>query len=114
MQSIPDTSSRPADLDRLLVEIRPNCIATARACRLGVDGEDLLQDALIKQWNRFDQRPDRQSEGWLFGSRTTRAGFLAPAATGRSSPIWRDVDMIADPFDGRRQPPDASTAFAPS
>ena len=56
-----------AGFDQLLAELRPKLHRyCARMTGSVIDGEDVLQEALVKAIEAFPGRPDRRPEGWLF------------------------------------------------
>ena len=66
-----------------------------------IDGEDVLQDALIKAVESFAvRRPDRQSGRLAVPDRAQyRAGFPAPPPPAGTLRSAEEMDMIADPID---------------
>jgi RNA polymerase sigma-70 factor (ECF subfamily) len=91
MTLAPDASAA-AEFGRLLVEVRPKLHRyCARMTGSVIDGEDVLQDALIKAVEAFPSAaPIGNPEGWLFRIAHHRQEIL------RSG---EEVDMIADPAD---------------
>jgi len=65
---VPDSSISAADIDSLVVEMRPRLHRyCARMVGSVIDGEDVLQDALIKAVESFASAgPIGNPEGWLF------------------------------------------------
>jgi RNA polymerase sigma-70 factor, ECF subfamily len=102
MTQIPDSPASVADIETLLVAMRPRLHRyCARMTGSVIDGEDVLQDALIKAVESFASvGPLRNPEGWLFRiAHTTALDFLR--RRNRSQALYSDeeVDMIADPVD---------------
>src|SRR5262245_41036345 len=92
----------PLDLDRLLMVMRPKLHRyCARMVGSVIDGEDVLQDALVKAVEAFAAAgPLQNAEGWLFRiAHNTALDFLR--RRNRQSAIFRDaeLDMIADDID---------------
>ena len=70
MKSVPDASVAAAGLDRLLVDMRPRLHRyCARMVGSVIDGEDVVQDALIKAVRVVCRRADRQSRGLAVSDR---------------------------------------------
>src|SRR5262245_61300548 len=92
----------PVDLDRLLSAMRPRLHRyCARMVGSVIDGEDVLQDALVKAVEAFPgASPLRHPEGWLFRiAHNTALDFLR--RRNRQTTIFSDaeLDMIADELD---------------
>jgi RNA polymerase sigma-70 factor (ECF subfamily) len=90
------------DLERLLAAMRPRLHRyCARMVGSVIDGEDVLQDALVKAVEAFSAAgPLRHPEGWLFRiAHNTALDFLRRRH--RQSAIFSDaeLDMIADEMD---------------
>ena len=68
MESLTQTSPTTPDIDALLVAMRPKLHRyCARMVGSVIDGEDVLQDALIKAVEAFASAgPIGNPEGWLF------------------------------------------------
>ena len=68
MEALPNPSTATADIDGLLAEMRPKLHRyCARMVGSVIDGEDVLQDALIKAAESFaSATPIGNPEGWLF------------------------------------------------
>jgi RNA polymerase sigma-70 factor (ECF subfamily) len=66
-----------------------------------IDGEDVLQDALIKAVESFASAgPVRNAEGWLFRiAHNTALDFLRRRSRQEALQSGEEVDMIADPAD---------------
>jgi RNA polymerase sigma-70 factor (ECF subfamily) len=90
------------DLDRLLVELRPKLHRyCARMVGSAIDGEDVVQDALIKAVESFSaSAPIGNPEGWLFRiAHNTALDFLRRRNRQEAFRSGAEVDMIADPAD---------------
>jgi RNA polymerase sigma-70 factor (ECF subfamily) len=102
MTAIPDPSNATADLDSLLVAMRPKLHRyCARMVGSVIDGEDVLQDALIKAVEAFASagRIDNP-EGWLFRiAHNTALDFLRRRRRHEGLFSGEEVEMIADPSD---------------
>ena len=118
MTGIPGSSIATADINGLLVKIRPKLHRyCARMTGSVIDGEDVLQDALIKAVeSSASAGPIANPEGWLFRiAHNTALDFLRRHHRQEALRSGEEVDMIADPSD-----PQLSTArsraqaFAPS
>jgi RNA polymerase sigma-70 factor, ECF subfamily len=100
MTSTPDASE--GSLDRLLVAMRPGLHRyCARMVGSVIDGEDVLQDALIKAVEAFAStgRIDNPA-GWLFRiAHNTALDFLRRRSRLASLQSGEEVEMIADPID---------------
>src|ERR1700729_453341 len=102
MKSASEPLPAVAGIDRLLVEMRPKL---HRYCaRMGgsvIDGEDVLQDALIKAVEAFASAgPIGNLEGWLFRiAHNTALDFLRRRNRQDALRSGEEVDMIADPAD---------------
>jgi RNA polymerase sigma-70 factor (ECF subfamily) len=95
-------SSVAADIDRLLVAMRPRLHRyCARMVGSAIDGEDVLQDALIKAVESFPSAgPVRNPEGWLFRiAHNTALDFLRRRNRQEALRSGEEVDMIADQLD---------------
>ncbi|HEY3890828.1 MAG TPA: RNA polymerase sigma factor, partial [Bradyrhizobium sp.] len=68
MQALPQGSAAASGIDALLVAMRPKLHRyCARMVGSVIDGEDVLQDALIKAVESFPAAaPLGNPEGWLF------------------------------------------------
>src|SRR6202035_2182922 len=101
MSSIPELS--PADnIDRLLIAMRPRLHRyCARMVGSVIDGEDVLQDALIKAVEAVAAAgPIANPEGWLFRiAHNTALDFLRRRNRQEAMRSGEEVDMIADPAD---------------
>jgi len=81
MKLVPESPAAAADIDGS----SPGCAKTASLLRAHVgsviDGEDVLQDALIKAWSRLHRRAVGNPEGWLFRIAHNTALISCAAAT---------------------------------
>jgi RNA polymerase sigma-70 factor (ECF subfamily) len=90
------------DLDRLLAGLRPKLHRyCARMVGSVIDGEDVVQDALVKAVESFAMAgPIDNPEGWLFRiAHNTALDFLRRRNRQQAVPWGEGVDMIADPAD---------------
>ncbi len=97
----PDASAS-ADIDGLLAAMRPKLHRyCARMVGSVIDGEDVLQDALIKAVEAFASAGSlRNPEGWLFRIvHNTALDFLRRRNRQQARESGEEVDMIADPAD---------------
>ena len=101
MKSVPDASLAAAGLDRLLVDMRPRLHRyCARMVGSVIDGEDVVQDALIKAVESVPAMPLGNPEGWLFRiAHNTALDFLRRRNRQEALRSGEDIDMIADPID---------------
>src|SRR5260221_5893746 len=107
MKMAPDASAS-ADIDGLLSAMRPILHRyCARMVGSVIDGEDVLQDALIKAVESFPSAgPIHNPEGWLFRiAHNTALDFLRRRNRQEALQSGEEVDMIADGLDyiARRQ-----------
>jgi len=94
--------SAAADLDGLLAATRPKLHRfCARMVGSVIDGEDVLQDALIKAVESFASAgPIGNPEGWLFKiAHNTALDYLRRRNRQQALRSGEEVDMIADPAD---------------
>src|SRR6202795_658033 len=101
MKSVPEPAAA-ADIDGLLAEMRPKLHRyCARMVGSVIDGEDVLQDALIKAVEAFAAAgPIGNPEGWLFKiAHNTALDFLRRRNRQEALRSGEEVDMIADPAD---------------
>src|SRR5664279_2192611 len=101
MKLVPDASAAP-NIDALVVAMRPRLHRyCARMVGSVIDGEDVLQDALIKAVESFGSAgPLRNPEGWLFRiAHNTALDFLRRRSRQQAIQSGEEVDMIADPAD---------------
>ena len=102
MDAISNASAAAADLDRVLVEMRPKLHRyCARMVGSVIDGEDVVQDALIKAVESFAAgAPIGNPEAWLFRiAHHTALDFLRRRNRQEAFRSGEEVDMIADPAD---------------
>jgi RNA polymerase sigma-70 factor, ECF subfamily len=95
-------SSVAAEIDRLLVAMRPRLHRyCARMVGSAIDGEDVLQDALIKAVESHATAGEiGNPEGWLFRiAHNTALDFLRRRNRQEALRSGEEVDMIADPAD---------------
>jgi RNA polymerase sigma-70 factor (ECF subfamily) len=100
MNVIPITVA--AGLDRLLADMRPTLHRyCARMVGSVIDGEDVVQDALVKAVASFPTAgPIGNPEGWLFRiAHNTALDFLRRRNRQQAVRGGEEVDMIADPAD---------------
>jgi RNA polymerase sigma-70 factor, ECF subfamily len=101
MKPVPEMSSTDS-IDRLLVAMRPKLHRyCARMVGSVIDGEDMLQDTLIKAVESFASAgPISNPEGWLFRiAHNTALDFLRRRNRQQALRSGEEVDMIADPVD---------------
>jgi RNA polymerase sigma-70 factor (ECF subfamily) len=101
MKLVPDASAA-ADIDGLLAGMRPKLHRyCARMVGSVIDGEDVLQDALIKAVEASASAgPIANPEGWLFRiAHNTALDFLRRRNRQQALQSGEEVDMIADPAD---------------
>jgi RNA polymerase sigma-70 factor (ECF subfamily) len=102
MNVVPNASAAAAGLDRLLADLRPKLHRyCARMVGSVIDGEDVVQDALIKAVESFSASgPIGNPEGWLFRiAHNTALDFLRRRNRQEGFRSGEEVDMIADPAD---------------
>jgi RNA polymerase sigma-70 factor (ECF subfamily) len=90
------------DIDALLAAMRPKLHRyCARMVGSVIDGEDVLQDALIKAVEAFGTKgPIGNPEGWLFKiAHNTALDFLRRRNRQEALRSGEEVDMIADQLD---------------
>ena len=91
-----------AEIDGLLAAMRPKLHRyCARMVGSVIDGEDVLQDALIKAVESFASASEiGNPEGWLFKiAHNTALDFLRRRNRQQALRSGEEVDMIADPAD---------------
>ena len=101
MSVVPETSAA-FDIERLLVAMRPRLHRyCARMVGSVIDGEDVLQDALIKAVEaQAAAGAIGNPEGWLFRIAQTRRWISCAGATGRRRCGGSaEVDMMVDQLD---------------
>ena len=97
-----DSRGSAADLDGLFAGMRPKLHRyCARMTGSVIDGEDVLQDALIKAVESFAAAgPIGNPEGWLFRiAHNTALDFLRRRHRQDTLHLAEEMDMIADPAD---------------
>jgi RNA polymerase sigma-70 factor, ECF subfamily len=98
----PDSRGSAADLAGLLARTRPKLHRyCARMTGSVIDGEDVLQDALIKAVESISAAgPLVNPEGWLFRiAHNTALDFLRRRHRQEALHSAEEIDMIADPMD---------------
>ena len=102
MTAVPEASAA-ADITRLLVAMRPRLHRyCARMVGSIIDGEDVLQDALIKAVEAHGAIGNliANPEGWLFRiAHNTALDFLRRRNRQQALHGDQEVDMVADPLD---------------
>ena len=100
MESNPGPSAA-VNIERLLAEMRPKLHRyCARMVGSVIDGEDVLQDALIKAVESFSAASPGNPGGWLFRiAHNTALDFLRRRNRQEALRSGEEVDMIADPAD---------------
>jgi RNA polymerase sigma-70 factor (ECF subfamily) len=94
--------SAPDSIDDLLVAMRPKLHRyCARMVGSAIDGEDVLQDALIKAVEAFASTGALSNpEGWLFRiAHNTALDFLRRRNRQQALRSGEEVDMVADQLD---------------
>ena len=102
MESLSNPSAAIANINGLLAEMRPKLHRyCARMTGSVIDGEDVLQDALIKAVEAFASAAAiGNPEGWLFRiAHNTALDFLRRRSRQEALQSGEEVDMIADPAD---------------
>src|SRR6202043_1754254 len=102
MESLSNPSAAIANINGLLAEMRPRLHRyCARMTGSVIDGEDVLQDALIKAVEAFAAAGAiGNPEGWLFRiAHNTALDFLRRRNRQEALRSGEEVDMIADPSD---------------
>src|SRR6266849_8294022 len=102
MKLVPEAPAAAADMDGLLARMRPKLHRyCARMVGSVIDGEDVLQDALIKAVESLASAgPVGNPEGWLFRiAHNTALDFLRRRNRQEALRSAEEVDMIADPAD---------------
>jgi RNA polymerase sigma-70 factor (ECF subfamily) len=97
-----DSIESRAALDRLLGELRPKLHRyCARMTGSVIDGEDVVQEALIKAIEALpDTGPIAHPEGWLFRiAHNAALDFLRRRARQDAARSDEDPDMLVDPAD---------------
>ena len=107
--SIAGTADTRAALDRLLAELRPKLHRyCARMTGSVIDGEDVVQEALVKAIEAFPQAGSiAHPEGWLFRiAHNAALDFLRRRTRQESARVDEDPDMIVDPAIHHPRSPD--------
>ena len=102
MGTVPDPPEVVTNIDGLLAEMRPQLHRyCARMVGSVIDGEDVLQDALIKAMESFSpQGQIGNPRGWLFRiAHNTALDFLRRRNRQEALRSGEEVDMLADPAD---------------
>jgi RNA polymerase sigma-70 factor, ECF subfamily len=102
MTLVPDGSAAAADLGELLIAMRPKLHRyCARMVGSVIDGEDVLQDALIKAVESFASAgPVLKPTGWLFRiAHNAALDFLRRRGRQEALRSDEEVDSMADPAD---------------
>jgi RNA polymerase sigma-70 factor, ECF subfamily len=95
-------ASAAADMDRLIVAMRPRLHRyCARMVGSVIDGEDVLQDALVKAMESLPSAGEiGNPEGWLFRiAHNCALDFLRRRNRQEALVAGEEVEMIADPAD---------------
>jgi RNA polymerase sigma-70 factor (ECF subfamily) len=114
MDAISNASAAAADLDRVLIEMRPKLHRyCARMVGSVIDGEDMVQDALIKAVESFSAgAPIGNPEGWLFRiAHNTALDFLRRRNRQEALRGPAEVDMMVDELDAVESRPIAATSL---
>jgi RNA polymerase sigma-70 factor, ECF subfamily len=101
MKPVPEVSATDS-IERLLTAMRPRLHRyCARMVGSVIDGEDVLQDALVKAVEAFaSASPISNPEGWLFRiAHNTALDFLRHRNRQQALRSGEEVDMIADQAD---------------
>ena len=99
---MPDTSTDRSDFDRALAELRPKLHRyCARMTGSVIDGEDVVQDALVKAIEALPRTGSIENpEGWLFRiAHNAALDYLRRHTRQAAAHAHEDMDMIADPAD---------------
>ena len=102
MKRVPDAPAAAGGIDGLLAKMRPRLHRyCARMVGSVIDGEDVLQDALIKAVeSHATAGAIGNPEGWLFRiAHNTALDFLRRRNRQEALRSAEEVDMIADPVD---------------
>jgi RNA polymerase sigma-70 factor (ECF subfamily) len=100
--TVSEPSATAADVDRLIARMRPRLHRyCARMVGSVIDGEDVLQDALIKAVESFaGASPIGNPEGWLFRvAHNSALDFLRRRNRQDALRSDEELEMIADPAD---------------
>jgi RNA polymerase sigma-70 factor (ECF subfamily) len=99
---------------RLLVELRPRLHRySARVTGSVIDGEDVVQEALVKAIEAFERaHPLTNPEAWLFRiAHNTALDFLRRRTLHEASNSNEDVEMMADTANVNRDPQITATSL---
>ena len=99
---MPGTSTDRSDFDRALAELRPKLHRyCARMTGSVIDGEDVVQDALVKAIEALPRTGSIENpEGWLFRiTHNAALDYLRRRTRQAAGHAHEDMDMIADPAD---------------
>lgn len=102
MKPVPEAAAAVVDINGLLAQMRPKLHRyCARMVGSVIDGEDVLQDALIKAVQAFPSAGGLGNpEGWLFRiAHNTALDFLRRRNRQEALRSAEEVDMIADQAD---------------
>jgi RNA polymerase sigma-70 factor (ECF subfamily) len=102
MKPVSESSAAAVDINDLLARLRPKLHRyCTRMVGSVIDGEDVLQDALIKAVEAFASAgPIGNPEGWLFRiAHNTALDFLRRRVRQEALRSAEEVDMIADQLD---------------
>ena len=102
MKRVPDAPAAAGGFDGLLARMRPRLHRyCARMVGSMIDGEDVVQDALVKAVQSFAAAGlIGNPEGWLFRiAHNTALDFLRRRNRQEAIRSGEEVDMIADPAD---------------
>jgi RNA polymerase sigma-70 factor, ECF subfamily len=102
MKPLSEASTAAADIDRRIVAMRPRLHRyCARMVGSVIDGEDVLQDALVKAVESLASSVEiGNPEGWLFRiAHNSALDFLRRRNRQQALVVSEEVDMIADPAD---------------
>src|SRR5467141_3287780 len=108
MKLVPEVPAAAADIDGLLAGMRPKLHRyCARMVGSVIDGEDVLQDALIKAMGALQSvTPVVNSEGCVIRiAHNTALDFLRRRNRQAALHSAEEVEMIADQFDDLGSPP---------
>ena len=111
---MPDTSTDRSDFDRALAELRPKLHRyCARMTGSVIDGEDVVQDALVKAIEALPRTGSIENpEGWLFRiAHNAALDYLRRRTRQAAAHAHEDMDMIADPADPVRDHQNAAASL---
>src|SRR5260370_27817949 len=113
MTDVPDASAAAA-INDMLAALRPKLHRyCARMVGSAIDGEDVLQDALIKAVEAFPSAgPVHNPEGWLFRiAHNTALDFLRRRARQEAIHSAEEEEMIPDQLDAVTSRPIATATL---